>query len=125
MVITFVKRPTSPLSFEPLETPPEDILCPGSDQEYDYDDDKHAKKKLRVEILGKQYLEGRPLFIQSAGLRGPFGEGWVNPWAREKRKRGTDDTKRRLEIANDDEESHAVGLEVGKTKHDSAGYTLL
>ena len=65
------------------------------------------------------------LFIQSAGLRGPFGEGWVNPWAREKRKRGKDDTKRRLEIANDDEESHAVGLEVGKTKHDSAGYTLL
>ena len=114
MVITFVKRPSSPLDFEPLETPPEDILCPGSDQEYDYDDDKHAKKKLRVEVLGKQYLEGRPLFIQSAGLRGPFGEGWVNPWAREKRKRGTDDTKRRLEIANGDEESHAVGWEVGK-----------
>ncbi len=106
MVITFVKRPASPLDFEPLETPREDILCPGSDQEYDYDDDKRAKKKLRVEILGRQYLEGRPLFIQSAGLRGPFEEAWVNPWAGEKRKRGTETAY--------DEESHAVGLEVGK-----------
>ena len=111
MVITFVKRPTSPLDFEPLETPPEDILCPGSDQEYDYDADKRAKKKLRVEVLGRQYLEGRPLFIQSAALRGPFEDGWVNPWAREKRKRGTDDNKRRLETAYENEESHAVGLE--------------
>ncbi|KAK0512041.1 hypothetical protein JMJ35_005169 [Cladonia borealis] len=114
MVITFVKPPTSPLDFEPLETRPEDILYPGSDQEYDYDDDKRAKKKLRVEILGRQYLEGRPLFIQSAGLRGPFEDGWVNPWAREKRKRGTNDTKRRLETADDEEENHTVGLEVGK-----------
>ncbi len=114
MVITFVKRPTSPLNFEPIETPPKDILCPGSDQEYDYDDHKRAKKKLRVEILGRQYLEGRPLFIQSAGLRGPFDEGWVNPWACGKRKRGTNDTKRRLATGYDEEESHAVGLEIGK-----------
>lgn len=114
MIINFAKRQTSPLDFEPLETPPEDILCPGSDQEYDYDDDKRAKKKLRVEILGRQYLEGRPLFIQSAGLRGPFEDGWVNPWAREKRKRGTGDSKRRSETAYDEEESQTVGLEIEK-----------
>lgn len=114
MVITFVKRPTSPLDFEPIETQPEDILYPGSDQEYDYDEEKHAKKKLRVEILGRQYLEGRPLFIQSAGLRGPFEEGWVNPWAGHKRTRGTDGTKRRLANAYDEDENHAVGLEIGK-----------
>ena len=114
MVITFVKRPTSPLDFEPVETPPEDILYPGSDQEYDYDDEKRAKKKLRVEILGRQYLEGRPLFIQSAGLRGPFEEGWINPWAGSKRKRGTNGTNRRLATAYDEEESHAVGLEIAK-----------
>ena len=114
MVITFVKRPASPLDFEPVETVPEDILYPGSDQDYDYDDHKRAKKKLRVEILGRQYLEGRPLFIQSAGLRGPFEEGWINPWASRKRKHGTDNTKRRLATAYDEEESHAVGLEIGK-----------
>ena len=113
MVITFVKRPTSPLDFEPVETPPEDILCPGSDQEYEYDDEKRAKKKLRVEILGRQYLEGRPLFIQSAGLRGPFEEGWINPWAGGKRKRGTNGTKRRLAAAYE-EDNYAVGLEIGK-----------
>lgn len=114
MVITFVKRPTSPLDFEPVETPPEEILCPGSDQEYDYDDEKRAKKKLRVEILGRQYLEGRPLFIQSAGLRGPFEEGWVNPWAGSKRRRVTDGTKRRLATAYHEDESHAVDLEIAK-----------
>ena len=114
MVITFVKRPTSPLDFEPVETPPEDVLYPGSDQEHDYDDEKRVKKKLRVEILGRQYLEGRPLFIQSAGLRGPFDEGWVNPWAGNKRKRGTNGTKRRLATAYDDEKSHAGGSGIGK-----------
>ncbi|KAL6719454.1 hypothetical protein ACLMJK_003694 [Lecanora helva] len=80
MVQAFVKRPTSPLHFEPLEPKASDILWPGSEDEAD--EDKREKKRLRVEILGKQYLEGKPLFIQSAGLRGPFDDGWVNPWAR-------------------------------------------
>ena len=88
MAITFVKRPTSPLHFEPIETPPEGVLYPGSDQEEEYDEGKRAKKKLRIELLAKQYLEGRGLLIQSAALRGPFDKGWVNPWASKKRKRG-------------------------------------
>lgn len=88
MAITFVKRPTSPLHFEPIETPPEGVLYPGSDQEEEYDERKRAKKKLRVELLAKQYLEGRGLLIQSAALRGPFDNGWINPWASKKRKRG-------------------------------------
>ena len=94
MVLTFVKRATSPLNFEPIDTPPEDILYPGSDQEDEYDEKKRAKRKLRVELLGRQYLEGRPLFIQSAGLKGPFERGWVNPWASKKRKRGIDGIQR-------------------------------
>ncbi|KAK3172350.1 hypothetical protein OEA41_005671 [Lepraria neglecta] len=88
MAITFVKRPTSPLHFEPIETPPEGVLYPGSDQEEEYDEGKRAKKKLRIELLAQQYLEGRGLLIQSAALRGPFDKGWVNPWASKKRKRG-------------------------------------
>lgn len=83
MVQTFVKRPTSPLHFEPLDIPPEDILYPGSDDEAD--EGEREKKRVRIEDLGRQYLDGRPLFIQSAGLRGPFDQGWVNPWARKKR----------------------------------------
>jgi len=84
MVQTFVKRPTSPLHFEPLQTSYEDVLWPGSDDEAD--EDQREKKRVRIEEFGKQYLEGRPLYIQSSGLRGPFDQGWVNPWATEKRK---------------------------------------
>lgn len=78
MVATFVKRPTSPLSFEPLIPSPTEILCDGSDEEAT--PEEHRDKRRRVETQGQIYLEDRPLFIQSAALRGPFEEGWVNPW---------------------------------------------
>lgn len=87
-----MKRPTSPLVYEPLYTPPEDILYPGSDEEAT--PDERERKRLRVEIQGQQYLNGRPLFIISAGLRGPFEKGWVNPWRSKKRKYGIDDIRR-------------------------------
>ncbi|KAM0802953.1 hypothetical protein BDR22DRAFT_841008 [Usnea florida] len=92
MVQTFIRRPTSPLVYEPLYTPPEDVLYPGSEEEATADE--REKKRLRVETQGQQYLKGRPLFIQSAGLRGPFGKDWVNPWASKKRKYGIDDIRR-------------------------------
>ena len=91
MVQTFVKRTTSPLHFEPLRPSPADVLWPGSDDEAD--EDEWEKKRLRIEILAKQYLDGRPLFIQTAGLRGPFCEGWVNPWADKKTKRKADEER--------------------------------
>lgn len=92
MVQTFMKRPTSPLFYEPLYISPEEILYPGSDEEAT--PDEREQRKLRVEIQGQQYLKGRPLFIQSAGLRGPFEKGWVNPWRSKKRKYGVDDIRR-------------------------------
>ena len=92
MVQTFTKRPISPLFFEPLYTPPEEILYPGSDEEAT--PNEREKKRSRVEIQGQQYLNGRPLFIQSARLRGPFEKGWVNPWRSKKRKYAVDDIRR-------------------------------
>lgn len=92
MVQTFMKRPTSPLFYEPLYIPPEEILYPGSDEEAT--PDEREKKRLRVEIQGRQYLNGRPLFILSAGLRGSFEKGWVNPWRSKKRKFAVDDIRR-------------------------------
>lgn len=86
MVQTFVKRPISPLNFEPLLVSPKDVLWPGSDDEAN--DDETRRKRKRIEDLGTQYLEGRPLFIQTAGLRGPLNNGWVNPWAGKRRKTG-------------------------------------
>lgn len=92
MVATYVKRPVSPVNFEPESPSPEDILCFGSDQEETQDD--RRRKRRRVENLGKQYLEGKGLFILTAGLRGPFDEGWVNPWANKKRRRIATDIRR-------------------------------
>lgn len=67
------------MSFESLFISPEDILCPGSDEEET--SEEYRDKRRRVESLAMQYLNGRGLFIMSASLRGPLEEGWVNPWA--------------------------------------------
>lgn len=79
------RRPTSPLCLEPLSTTEYDtdgLL--GSDDELD--ESARAAKRRRIEKLGESYLQGKPLFIFSASLRGPFDDGWVNPW-RKTRKR--------------------------------------
>lgn len=87
MPTPFVKRSTSPLEAEPLVTATEDVLWPASDAEDSAE--SHRNKRRRIEAQGKRYLEGKPLFIQSGGLRGPLDTGWINPWKRKpRRKRG-------------------------------------
>ncbi|KAI1323478.1 hypothetical protein F5Y16DRAFT_383664 [Xylariaceae sp. FL0255] len=48
----------------------------------DHYDNEIAAKRARYEYHGRRYLEGRPLRILSATLRGPFNNasGWRNPW---------------------------------------------
>ncbi|KAK2810957.1 hypothetical protein FQN50_002548 [Emmonsiellopsis sp. PD_5] len=75
---------TSPLRFEPLSPTASDRLSGFSDSDEDLDDAARAAKRRRIERLGQDYLEGKPLFILSASLRGPFGNGWVNPWRKSK-----------------------------------------
>ncbi|KAL8792120.1 MAG: hypothetical protein Q9195_005295 [Heterodermia aff. obscurata] len=83
----FVKRPVSPIEAEPLIVAAEDILYPASDIEDSLESRK--SKRRRIEAQAQRYLEGKPLFIQSASLRGPLDTGWVNPWTRKpRRKRG-------------------------------------
>ena len=86
MVLTFAKRAVSLLHFEPLLPSPEEILCPGSSDEED-DLQGHRDKRQRIEAVGKKCLEGRPPFILTAGLRGPFEKEWKNPWAKKRRDR--------------------------------------
>jgi hypothetical protein len=73
-------RPISPVSLEhcppPSKTDPDDFL--GSDDELD-DAGRDARRR-RVEKLAESYLQGKPLLILSASLRGPLEDGWVNPW---------------------------------------------
>ena len=84
MPTPFVKRPTSPLEAEPLRAAPEDIFIPDSDDELSAE--FHRNKRRRIEAQGQRYLEGKPLFIQSASLRGPLDTGWVNPWKQRPRQ---------------------------------------
>ena len=83
MPTLFAKRSVSPLDGEPIIIPPEDILYPASDNDYSLE--WRRNKRRRIEAQGQRYLEGKPLFILSAGLRGPFEAGWVNPYKRRKR----------------------------------------
>ncbi|KAH8156825.1 hypothetical protein CIB48_g11422 [Xylaria polymorpha] len=68
------------LCLAPSPSNSNDIICPGSDHETD-EATKTAKYR-RYEEHGRRYLQGRPLRIFSASLRGPFdrASGWQNPW---------------------------------------------
>ncbi|KAE8133531.1 hypothetical protein BDV38DRAFT_257896 [Aspergillus pseudotamarii] len=75
------RRPVSPLSLETCSPPTSDLGNDGllgSDDELN--DEERAAQRRRIERLAESYLQGKPLFILSASLRGRFDEGWVNPW---------------------------------------------
>ncbi|KAL2155566.1 hypothetical protein VTH82DRAFT_308 [Thermothelomyces myriococcoides] len=69
-------------------TNPDEVLCHGSDDEA-YD--SPAERRIRYETQAQRFLEGKPVFLLSASLRGPFDKvsGWTNPW------RSKSDTRRR------------------------------
>ncbi|KAF7617685.1 hypothetical protein F9C07_1372792 [Aspergillus flavus] len=81
------RRPVSPLNLETC-SPPTSDLCNdgllGSDDELN--DEERAAQRRRIEKLAESYLQGKPLFILSASLRGRFDEGWVNPWKTNRRR---------------------------------------
>lgn len=81
-------RAVSPLSLETYSPPPsnndiDEIV--GSDEELDKAG--RAAQRQRIQKLADAYNEGKPLFILSASLRGPFDDGWVNPWKKNRRRR--------------------------------------
>ncbi|KAL8713065.1 MAG: hypothetical protein Q9220_002925 [cf. Caloplaca sp. 1 TL-2023] len=84
MPASFVRRPVSPLHFEPLQPDLDDIICLGSDVEET--SEQHRHKRRRVEEAGLQYLRGKSLYIASARLRGPFPDDWRNPFASKRRR---------------------------------------
>lgn len=79
------RRQVLPLNLEEASTIDyEDCWLLGSDDELD--ETTRAVKRRRIETLGESYLQGKPLFIASASLRGPFDKGWVNPWRKHRRE---------------------------------------
>jgi hypothetical protein len=84
-------RPVSPLQYEPVYIRPEEVLWEQDPAEETSENDEKARaaKRRRIEKLGEAYLRGEELVILSAGIRGPLGEGWVNPWKTKKRRKRT------------------------------------
>ena len=78
------KRPTPTVDCEALPFASEDVFYSGSDK--DESIEEQQVRRRRIELQAQHYLQGRELFVLSAHLRGPFANGWINPWAR-KRKR--------------------------------------
>ena len=107
MSSTFNRRATSPLHFESAPYAAEAIICPGSEEE-DSSEEHRSKKRRRVEIAGRQYLQGRDLFIQTALLKGPLEHGWSNPWARVRSGYGWDDVRRYPKMSKNANTIHDV-----------------
>ncbi|RAH43908.1 uncharacterized protein BO95DRAFT_417611 [Aspergillus brunneoviolaceus CBS 621.78] len=83
------RRPISPLSFDSCSLPPPDSdldTLAGSDD--DLDPTERLARHRRIEKLAEAYLQGSPLFLLSASLRGPFDNGWVNPWRKDRCRHG-------------------------------------
>ncbi|KAI5293114.1 hypothetical protein KEM55_007285, partial [Ascosphaera atra] len=86
---------------------------------YDSDSDSSSSdqppsKRRRIESIALDYLAGNPIFIFSAALRGPFDNGWVNPWAKP-RKHGS----------NDRQKKEVVVRETPRGKRDGEGRAAL
>ena len=105
-------RPVSPLHYEPLYTCPEDLLFEQESDESGNDEEIRAAKRRRIEKLGQQYLRGDGLFILTASIKGPLGEGWSNPWKKTRRKADGLQTKGK---------SREVPETVGKVERDGVG----
>ncbi|ERF68294.1 hypothetical protein EPUS_02750 [Endocarpon pusillum Z07020] len=132
-------RPVSPLHYEPLYTRPEDVLWEqdSAGDRSDNDEVVRAAKRRRIEKLGEAYLRGDGLLILSAGIRGPLGDGWINPWKKRKRRKGVSgragsdvqrkaevpETVQRADVGRDDEQAKAV-LHTKKPKIEVAIHTV-
>ncbi|KAK1761267.1 hypothetical protein QBC47DRAFT_428605 [Echria macrotheca] len=57
----------------------DDIYCAGSDDDR-YESPSHRRQAY--ETQARRFIEGKPMNLLSATLRGPFAKesGWVNPW---------------------------------------------
>ncbi|KAF9740515.1 hypothetical protein PMIN06_001638 [Paraphaeosphaeria minitans] len=68
---------------DPVFIQPEDIIEPEPDENENENAGRRARKRRRIETIANQYLKlGRVPLIVSAGLRGPFSNGWKNPWVK-------------------------------------------
>lgn len=89
-------RPVSPVSAEEYPICDNTIVYDEGDDDLETSSEQRAAKRRRIESYATAYLRGQPLFILSAQLKGPFDNGWQNPWRR-KRRAGLNGGKERAQ----------------------------
>ncbi|KIX08615.1 uncharacterized protein Z518_03271 [Rhinocladiella mackenziei CBS 650.93] len=85
-------RPVSPVFADEIPICDDTIVYCDENDDVEKDEKQRAAKRRRIESYATSYLRGEQLFILTAQLKGPFGDGWQNPWA--KRKEISDDIER-------------------------------
>ena len=83
------KRKLQDIRISPEPVPSEDVFLRGESD--DDSDETRAWKKIRREAFAFQYLEHGWVPIMMAKLRGPFENGWKNPWANKKARHVKED----------------------------------
>lgn len=78
-------RPVSPVFLDDLPLCGDTIIYCDAAGDIPVDRVQRAAKKRRIESYAKSYLRGEQLFIVTAQLKGPFENGWQNPWAKSKK----------------------------------------
>lgn len=68
---------------DPVSLQLQDVVEPAPKKEEAQDREERLRRQRRIETIANQYIKlGRVPLILSAGLRGPFDNGWKNPWAK-------------------------------------------
>ncbi|KIW64586.1 hypothetical protein PV04_09509 [Phialophora macrospora] len=78
-------RPVSPICADEVPLDKDTIVYCDQNDGVEEDEKERTAKRQRIETLATGHLRGQPVFILTAGLRGPFGDEWQNPWAKQKR----------------------------------------
>ncbi|KEF55669.1 uncharacterized protein A1O9_08419 [Exophiala aquamarina CBS 119918] len=90
-------RPVSPVSADEHPICRNTIVYDEGDESSEDSEMPRAAKRRRIESYATAYLRGETLFIASAQLKGPFSNGWQNPWRRRGGQRPEKETAR-LEV---------------------------
>lgn len=77
-------RPVSPISTHEAPICADTIIFHDPDEGLEENGEERATKRRRIQHNATAYLRGQQLFILTAQLKGPFGNGWQNPWTKEK-----------------------------------------
>ncbi|EXJ84140.1 hypothetical protein A1O3_04807 [Capronia epimyces CBS 606.96] len=89
-------RPVAPIYADELPICDDTIIYFDGDEDVQEDEQQKAAKRRRIESEATAYLRGEPPYILTAQLKGPFDNGWQNPWKRRKKTTGSNESTTRI-----------------------------